>query len=61
VAAARPSVLIGVQQLFSLVAAASAWLGDGLAGDPVRWLAGLILLIEGGATTVDRPPPDACW
>lgn len=45
----RALVLIGVA-LFSLVAAASAWLGDGWLVYPVEWAGGLILLIEVAAT-----------
>lgn len=45
----RALVLLGVA-LFSLVAAASAWLGDGWLVYPLKWSGGLILLIEIAAT-----------
>lgn len=45
----RALVLLGVA-LFSLVAAASAWLGEGWLVYPVAWSGGLILLIEIAAT-----------
>lgn len=45
----RALVLLGVA-LFSLVAAASAWLGEGWLRYPLAWSGGLILLIEIAAT-----------
>ncbi|WP_022961514.1 hydrogenase subunit MbhD domain-containing protein [Halopseudomonas pelagia] len=45
----RALVLLGVA-LFSLVAAASAWLGDGWLVYPQQWSGGLILMIEIAAT-----------
>lgn len=45
----RALVLLGVA-VFSLVAAAGAWLGDGWLVYPLEWSGGLILLIEIAAT-----------